>query len=150
MQISNLKSKIANGAPRVPIFLILLLLSCVGATAQRSFDGIANDYGQVGIVAHVKITDVRLSAPDVHPLFEVKCVIIERFKGQVRIGRSFKYYFHAEKGRGVTELIGQERIVFLEGKLPIPSGGEGWYELENSWIRPTKALSRKLRRLRGK
>ncbi len=132
--------------------LFLVALFCISSNAQdsfngRSFAGIKKDYNQVGIVAHVKIKDIQFAATDVHPLYKVESEILESFKGRVKKGQSFTFYFHAEEGYDVKKLIDGEWIVFLEGKFPIPSGGKGWYELENSKLPPSKMLSKKLRRL---
>lgn len=135
--------------------LVLVALFCIGANAQNSFNGrdfagIKKDYNQVGIVAHVKIKSIKFAAPDVHPLYVVESEIIELFKGKVKKAQSFTFYFHAEEDYDVKQLIGNEWVVFLEGKFPIPPGGNGWYELENSKLPPSKMLSKKLKQLRKK
>jgi hypothetical protein len=106
------------------------------------------DYNQVGIVAHVKIKEIKLAAQDVHPLYIVRSEVIEPFKGGVKRGQPLEFYFHAEDDYDVQKLIG-EWVIFLEGRHPIPSGGKGWYELENSKRPPSEKILAKMRRIRN-
>jgi hypothetical protein len=137
----------------LPGVLFLIALLCGSLNAQdefngRSFAGIKDDYNQVAIVAHIKITNVKFTANGIHTLYSVKSEIVEPFKGGIKKGESFTFYFRAEEDYDVRQLLDKEWIVFLESKSPIPGGGEGWFELENSKISPSKTLSKKLRKLK--
>ena len=137
------------------ILLLIFLFFCVGSNAQdkfsgRDFAGIKNDFNQVGIVARVKIKDIQLAASDTDSLYKVESKIIESFKGSVKTGQEFTFYFYAEEGYNVKPLLGGEWIVFLDKESPAPPKGKekGWYELENSKLPASKALNKKLRRLK--
>jgi hypothetical protein len=137
----------------------LLLAVCISTTfifsayAQedshtQSLSQLKSDYNQVGIVAHVIIKEITLAAQDVHPLYVVRSEIIEPFKGRIKRGQQLEFYFHAEDDYDVKKLLG-EWVVFLEGRHPIPRGGKGWYELENSKLLPSEKNVTKMRRIRN-
>lgn len=133
--------------------LSLLITLSVAVSAQEdfstlSFSRLKGDYQQVRVVAHVKINSIELAAADVHPLYVVRSVVLEPFKGRLRRGQPLEFYFHAEEDFNVKQLVDRDWIIFLEGKHPIPPGGAGWYELENSTVLPTKPNLAKLRRIK--
>lgn len=134
----------------LPALLLLALFGIVANAQQsdfggRSIDGIASDYRQVGVVAHVRIKDIKLAAPDIHPLYAVESETVEIFKGEIKKGAPFTFYFHAEETYDVRKLIGKEWVVFLEGKSPDPAKKKVWHELENSKLPASPELSGKLR-----
>lgn len=117
-------------------------------SSTQSFAQLKGDYSQVGIVAHVKVKSIEFATEDIHPLYIAWCEIIESFKGKIKRGQQLVFYFRAEEGYDVNRFLG-ERIVFLEGKYPIPSGGKGWYELENSRLAPSKTNIAKMRKIKN-
>ena len=124
----------------------------LGVSAQetyggRELSGIKSDLKAVGAVAHVKIEKIEFAAEDVHPLYKVESTVIETFKGKMKKGK-FVFYFHAEEDYNVQQLTGKEWVVFLEKEGPVPNGGNGWYELENSKIPASVKLSTQLRKLK--
>jgi hypothetical protein len=132
------------------IILILILLS-IGITAQvRPFSELKSDYQQVQIVAYVKIKSIKYAAPDVYPLYVVQSEIIEPFKGKIKRGQTLEFYLHIEDGenRDLNNHLGN-RIVFLKGRYPVPKGGKGWYELENSRVNASKKAVSQMRRIKG-
>ena len=135
------------------ILLFVGLFSLAGNAQEsfngRSFSGIKNDYNSVGMVAHVKIKEIKLAASDIHPLYAVESEIVETFKGAAQKGRTFTFYFRAEEDYNVKRLVGKEWIVFLEREAPVPTGGKGWYELENSKLTPSTKLNSRLRKLKN-
>ncbi|HUQ34010.1 MAG TPA: hypothetical protein VM095_17950 [Pyrinomonadaceae bacterium] len=130
---------------------ILLALS-LGAYAQventQTLSQLRRDYNQVGIVAHVKIKSIKLAAQDIHPLYVVESEIIEPLKGRIKRGQRLEFYLHAEEEYDVNRFLG-ERIVFLEGEHPVPNGGKGWYELENSSLHLSKINIAKMRKIKN-
>jgi hypothetical protein len=138
---------------RLLLAIQILLALVFSAYAQddsftQPFSQLRQDYNQVGIVAHVKINSISFAADDVHPLYLVRSEIIEPFKGRIQRGQQLEFYFHAEEDFDVNRLVGEEWVIFLEGKYPIPPGGKGWYELENSKLSPTKINIAKMRKIR--
>lgn len=134
--------------------LVFIALFSCGASAQadfdgRSLDGIKADYRAVGAVAHVKITKISLAAKGIHSLYAVESKLIETFKGKVKKGTPFTFYFDAEEDYDAQQLVGKDWVVFLEKERPTPNGGKGWYELENSKAPASKKLSAELRKLKN-
>jgi len=134
--------------------LLFIALFTFGATAQedfggRSFDGIKGDYKSVGAVAHVKITKISLAVKGAHSLYAVESELIETFKGKIKKTAPFTFYFDAEEDYDAQQLVGKEWVVFLEKERPTPTGGKGWYELENSKAPASKKLSVQLRKLKS-
>ena len=133
----------------------MFILCAVAATAHAQGDAhtqssaqLRNDYRKVGMVVHVNVKGIEFAAEDVHPLYVARAEVIESFKGRVKRGRELKFYLHAEEGTDVNRFLG-ERIVFLEGEYPVPAGGKGWYELENSSLTPSKTNVARMRRIKG-
>jgi hypothetical protein len=126
---------------------ITIIAYAQGDSSTQTFAQLKRDYNQVGIVAHVNIKEIKFAAEDVHPLYLVKSEIIESFKGKMKRGQPLEFYFHAEEGYDVNRFLG-ERIVFLEGKYPVPAGGKGWYELENSSLLPSETNVARMRRIK--
>jgi hypothetical protein len=134
--------------------LLILAVGVSAASAQetfngRSFSGIKADYKSVLVVAHVKIKNIELAASELNPLYRVESETVEAFKGKLKKGESLTFYFNAEKGYDAQKLAGKEWIVFLEVERPMPSGGKGWFELENSKLTPSKKLGVQLRKLKN-
>lgn len=132
--------------------LFLVAFFAFGANAQnefdgRSLDGIKQDFKAVGAVARVKITNVKLAAEDIHPLYAVESEIVEIFKGKIKKRKSFVFYFHAEADYDARQRVGKDYIVFLEKEGDVPAGGKGWYELENSMIPTSGKLIFQLKKL---
>ena len=133
--------------------VFILIASGVGALAQDNrnielLSQLKSDYNQVGIVAHVKITNIKLAAQDVHPLYVVQSKIIETFKGKIKRGQRLEFYIQVEDDYDVNRFL-VERIVFLEGRRPVPSGGEGWFVLENSSRPASKVTLARMRKIRN-
>ncbi len=137
------------------LFMAIYILSAITIiayaqddSATQPFSQLKNDYNQVGIVAHVKIKEIKFAAEDVHPLYVARSEIIESFKGKIKRGQQLEFYFNAEEGYDVNRILG-ERIVFLEGNYPLPPGGKGWYELENSSLLPSQTNVAKMRKIKN-
>lgn len=133
--------------------LFFVVLFSIGADAQesfggRDFSGIKADFKAVGAVVHVKIKTIELAAEAAHPLYKVESEVVETFKGKIGKGKAFTFYFNAEENYNPQPLVDKEWIVFLERQRPIPSGGNGWYQLENSTIPASEKLGRRLRKLK--
>lgn len=134
--------------------LFFVVLFVVGAGAQesysgRDFSGIKADFKTVGAVVHVKIKTVELAAEGAHSLYKVESEVVETFKGKTRKGQTLTFYFDAEDGYDAQQLAGKEWVVFLEKQGPVPNGGNGWYELENSKVPASAKLDARLRKLKG-
>jgi hypothetical protein len=138
---------------KLSAILFSIFLLALGANAQQTYggrelSGIKSDFKAVGAVAHVKIDKIELAADDVHPLYKIESAVIETFKGKMKKGK-FVFYFHAEEGYNVQQLAGKEFVIFLESEAPVPGGGNGWYELENSKIPASVKLSAELKKKPG-
>lgn len=134
--------------------LFFVVLFVVGAGAQesysgRDFSGIKADFKTVGAVVHVKIKTVELAAEGAHSLYKVESEVVETFKGKTKKGQTLTFYFDAEDGYDAQQLAGKEWVVFLEKQGPVPNGGNGWYELENSKVPASAKLDARLRKLKG-
>lgn len=131
--------------------LITLSLSALGQNEPYTtpLSRLKGDYNQVAIVAHVKIKNIRFAADDIHPLYVVDSEIVEPFKGRMRRGQQLEFYFHAEEGFDVNQLIGKRWVIFLEGRHPVTPGGKVWYELENSKLPPSQINIARLRRIKS-
>jgi len=142
-----------NGYEKILLAIHVLLAFTFCAYTQddsytQPLSQLKKDYRQVGIVARVKINSIKFAAQDVHPLYVAQSGIFEPFKGRIKRGQQLEFYFHAEEGYDVNRLLG-EWIVFLKGKYPIPAGGKGWYELENSGLPPSKMNITKMRKIKN-
>jgi hypothetical protein len=130
----------------------ILLALAFSAYAQgdntQTLSQLRNDYKQVGIVAHVLIKSIKLAAQDIHPLYVAQSEIIEPLKGRIKRGQQLEFYLRTEEGFDANRFLG-ERIVFLEGKYPIPTGGTRWYELENSSLPSSKKNIAKMRKIQN-
>jgi hypothetical protein len=132
------------------IILIPVLFSIAASAQNRDYVALKGDYGQVQIVAHVKIKSLKFAAPDVYPLYLVQSEIIEPFKGRIRRHQYFEFYVHIEDGeRADLSRYKDNWIVFLQGKYPIPKGEKGWYELENSRVKASKKVISQMRRIKS-
>ena len=134
--------------------LFFVVLFVVGAGAQesysgRDFSGIKADFKTVGAVVHVKIKTVELAAEGAHSLYKVESEVVETFNGKTKKGQTLTFYFDAEDGYDAQQLAGKEWVVFLEKQGPVPNGGNGWYELENSKVPASAKLDARLRKLKG-
>jgi hypothetical protein len=132
------------------LIILILILFSIGIKAQdRPFSGLKGDYKQVQIVARVKIKSIKYAAPDVYPLYVVQSEIIESYKGKIKRGQTLEFYLHIEDGenRDLNKYLGNW-IVFLKGRYPIPKGGKGWYELENSRINASNKTVSQMRRIK--
>jgi hypothetical protein len=132
--------------------LLIITVSFSVAYAQETFDGrtlsgIKADYKSVGVVAHVKIKNIELADSDLNRLYRVESETIETFKGKTKKGESLTFYFSAEEGYNAQKLAGKEWIVFLESERAVPTGGQAWFELENSKLTASKKLAAQLRKL---
>ncbi len=137
------------------IFLLIFIgsvFSC-SAFAQEDWDNpplsrLRSDYNQVGIVARVKVKSVEFAAPDIHPLYLLQSEVVEAFKGNVKRGRTLRFYLSVEEGFDVNSRLG-DWIVFLEGSANTPDKKWGWFVLENSSLPYSNKLVAKLRRIRN-
>jgi len=123
------------------------------ASAQESLDdrplsSLRGDYNQVGIVARVKVKEVKFAAPDVHPLYLLRSEVIEPFKGKLRRGQVLEFYLAVEEGFDVNTRLG-DWIVFLEGSSNTPDKKWGWFVLENSSLPYSKQIVAKLRKIKS-
>lgn len=130
------------------VFLLTLGVNAQESYGGRSLSGVKSDFKAVGAVARVKIISIDLAADAGHPLYKVESEVIETFKGKMAKGKVFAFYFNAEEDYDVQQLTGKEWVVFLEKEGPVPNGGNGWYELENSKIPASLKLSANLRKLK--
>jgi hypothetical protein len=138
---------------KLSAILFCIILLAFGVSAQenyggRAFSGIKADFKTVGAVVHVKINRIELAAEAVHPLYKVESEVIETFKGKTKKNQTLMFYFNAEEDYDAQLLTGKEWIVFLEKEGPVPSGGTGWYELENSKLPASEKLAARLRKLK--
>ena len=134
--------------------LTFVFLLSVGAYAQENFggrelSGIKADFKAVRSVVHVRIKSIKLAADVGHSLYKVESQVIESFKGNAKKGRALTFYFDAEEDYDPQVLVGKQWVVFLEKQGPVPNGGNGWYELENSKVPASAKLSKRLRTIKG-
>lgn len=130
------------------IFLLTLAVNAQESFGGRDFSGIKADFKAVAAVARVKINRIELAAEAAHPLYKVEGVVVETFKGKTKKGQNLTFYFSAEEGYDAQQLTGKEWVVFLEKESPVPNGGNGWYELENSKLPASEKLGARLRKLK--
>lgn len=128
--------------------LFVLSASAQEDTSTRTLSQLKGDYGQVRIVARVKIREIKFAAASIHTLYVVRGEVLETFKGRLKRGQELEFYFDAEEDYDVSKRP-RELIIFLEGRHPVPGGGKGWYEMENSSVIPTETNLARMRRIRG-
>jgi hypothetical protein len=131
----------------------MLLVFFGGAFAQESFDDpplsrLKSDYGQVGVVARVKVKSVKAVAPDIHPLYLLRGEVVETFKGRFRRGQALEFYLAVEEGFDINSRLG-DWLVFLEGSSNTPDKRWGWFALENSSLPYSKRVVSRLRRIKN-
>lgn len=144
------------------LFLGLIVLSCTilcpGSNFRNEFtqessddppfSNLRSDYHQVGIVARVKVKEVKFVAPDIHLLYILRGEVIEPFKGKLRRGQAIEFYLFVEEGFDVNSRLG-DWIVFLERSSNTPDKKWGWFALENSSLPYSQRLASKLRRIKN-
>jgi hypothetical protein len=116
--------------------ICLSLIACSVLAAQDIYvpplRRLRNDYRQVSIVAHVRALGTKyMDEIGSHVLYEVRCQIVEPFKGRIKRGQSFVYYEDMQKGYDPQLYLG-DRVVFLVGSINGLTKRWGWFTLENS------------------
>ena len=114
---------------------------------DRPLQSLRSDYNQVGVVAHVKVNNVKLAAPGAHQLYLLEADVVEPFKGRVRRGQRLHFYMAVEEGFNINSRLG-EWVVFLEESRNTPNGKRGWFTLENSSMPYSTNVIAKVRRIR--
>jgi hypothetical protein len=138
----------------LPSFLLLaFVLAPANACGQDNEEWpplsyLKNDYRQVVIVAHVRVTEAEIvhtigGYEDWHLVGEV----IEPFKGKFRKGQTVEFYHGAEKGMRKEIFLG-EKIVFLERNFVAKEKRWVLAVLENSTLKYTAEIARKLRTIK--
>jgi len=115
---------------------------------DRPLQSLRGDYNQVGVVAHVKVSDVKLAAPGAHQLYLLRGVVVEPFKGKSKRGQKIEFYMAVEEGFDANSRLG-DWVVFLEGSSNTPDNKPGWFTLENSSTPYSKNVVSKMRRIKS-
>lgn len=132
--------------------LVMLAFAC-SSLAQASADNLPlsrlrGDYNQVGIVARVKVKNIKFDAPGPHPVYLLQGEVVESFKGNLRRGQALEFYMAVEDDFNVNSRLG-DWIVFLEKGSHAPDKKPGWFVLENSSLPYSGKLVSKLRRIKN-
>jgi hypothetical protein len=130
----------------------LLGYSCSSENEYFSYDYLKNDYEQVAVVAAVDVRDVKpvgsIGGKEVgYVRYLLRCQVIEPFKGDIKSNQALAYYSVAEKGYD-PEGYRSKRIVFLNSLFDKQKAGWFLNELENSSRPASKAIIKKMRRIR--
>jgi hypothetical protein len=130
----------------------LTLIICSGSSAQDTYvpslRQLRNDYRQVSIVAHVRVLGTKyMDEIGTHVLYEIRCRIVEPFKGRVRRGQDFVYYEDLNKDYDPQRYSG-DKLVFLVGSINSLTKRWGWFTLENSTLEHSDTAVARLRRVR--
>jgi hypothetical protein len=140
----------------------LLLLLCVvsaflgyGCSSENeyySYDYLKNDFDQVAVVASVDVKKVKAvdsigDKEEGYVRYLIRGHVIEPFKGDIKSNQTIKYYSVAEKGYDPQGFRGK-RIVFLNSLFDKQKGGWFLNELENSARPASKAIIKKMRRIK--
>jgi hypothetical protein len=131
---------------------LMILVFSGGAFAQESWDEpslsrLRGDYQQVGIVAHVKVKQIKLAVQNIHPLYLLRGEVIEPFKGRLRRGQALEFYLAVEEGFDVNSRLG-DWIVFLEESSNTPDKKWGLFAMENSSLPYSRTIVSRLRRVK--
>jgi len=130
----------------------LLSYSCASDNEYYSYEYLKNDYDQVAVVASV---DVRKVSPvdsigdkeAGYVRYLIRCQVIEPFKGDIKSNQALAYYTVAEKGYDPEGYRGN-KIVFLSNLFDKHKGGWFLNELENSSRPASKAIIKKMRKIK--
>ena len=131
---------------------ILFSFSCSSDNEYYSYEYLKNDYDQVAVVAAVDVREVKAvgSMGDKeagYVRYLIRCQVIEPFKGDIRSSQALAYYSVAEKGYNPENYRGK-RIVFLNSLFDKEKGGWFLNELENSSRPASKAIIKKMRKMK--
>jgi len=131
---------------------ILLSYSCASENEYFSYDYLKNDYDQVAVVAAVDVREVKAvgSMGDKetgYVRYLIRCQVIEPFKGDIKSNQALAYYSVAEKGYDPEGFRGN-KIVFLSSLFDKRKGGWFLNELENSSRPASKAIIKKMRKIK--
>ena len=132
---------------------LLLLVTCLGAHAQRGrddyppFENLRQDYRQVGLVAHVRVRSVEFAAPGPHALYVAESEVVEPLKGGLRRGQPLQFYLALEEDVDANRFLG-DWIVFLEGSRNSPTRRWSWFVLENSSLPYSEVIIAEMRKVR--
>lgn len=131
----------------------LLSYSCSSENEYYSYDYLKNDYEQVAVVACVDCQDVKAvgSMGDKeggYVRYRIRGQVTEPFKGDIKSNQTIKYYSVAEQGYDPENYRGK-RIVFLNSLFDKHKGGWFLNELENSSRPASKAIIKKMRKIKG-
>jgi hypothetical protein len=136
------------------ILLIVLALTTFALTAsaqdgrnERPLESLRSDYNQVGVVAHVRVKNIKLAAPGIHSLYLLQGEVVESFKGRVRRGQKLDFYMSVEEGFDINTRLG-DWIVFLEASSNTPNHKRGWFALENSSLPHSKKIVARMRKIK--
>jgi hypothetical protein len=130
----------------------LLSYSCASENEYYSYDYLKNDYEQVAVVAavdvqHVKAVGSMGSKEAGYVRYRIRGQVIEPFKGDIKSNQKLEYYSVAEKGYDPQGFRGK-RIVFLNSLFDKQKGGWFLNELENSARPASKAIIKKMRKIK--
>jgi len=134
------------------VLSVLLCYSCASENEYYSYDYLKNDFDQVAVVASVDCRDVKAvdSIGDKeagYVRYLIRCQVIEPFKGAIKSSQALEYYSVAEKGYNPENYRGK-RIVFLNSLFDKEKGGWFLNELENSSRPASKAIIKKMRKMK--
>lgn len=127
--------------------------SCSSENEYFSYDYLKNDYDQVAVVACVDVQDVKPAGSigdkeAGYVRYLIRCQVIEPFKGDIKDNQVLEYYTVAEKGYDPEGLRGN-RLVFLNSLFDKHKGGWFLSELENSARPASKAIIKKMRKIKA-
>lgn len=130
----------------------LLTCSCSSENEYYSYDYLKNDYEQVAVVASVGVQEVKAvdSIGDKeagYVRYLIRCQVIEPFKGDIKSNQALAYYSVVEQGYNPDSFRGK-RIVFLNSLFDKQKAGWFLNELENSSRPASKAIIKKMRRIK--
>jgi len=130
----------------------LLSYSCSPENEYYSYDYLKNDFNQVAVVASVDVQEAKavdsIGDKDAgYVRYLIRCQVIEPLKGAIKSNQTIEYYSVAEKGYNPENYRGK-RIVFLNSLFDKEKGGWFLNELENSSRPASKAIIKKMRKIK--
>jgi len=140
------------------LFLVLCVVgallgySCASENEYYSYDYLKNDFDQVAVVASVDVQDVKAvgsmgGKETGYVRYLIRGQVLEPFKGAIKSNQALAYYSVAEKGYDPEGFRGN-KIVFLSSLFDKRKGGWFLNELENSSRPASKAIIKKMRKIK--
>jgi len=134
------------------ILCAVLSYSCVSENEYYSYDYLKNDYDQVAVVASVGVQEVKAvdsigDRETGYVRYLIRCQVIEPFKGDIKSNQALAYYSVVEQGYNPDSFRGK-RIVFLNSLFDKQKAGWFLNELENSSRPASKAIIKKMRKIK--